>query len=163
MRKLISAYITISKKLIKETREAPRKVIETNSVDNLKSLDDNIRMENGLLKQEMNDLKIQFANLEVERDEIEIKTESLCETIDALEDKLDDTHGESRRLKDTLNEVKAEMCEKLKLKETKICDIQKASVKIKVSKDKLELKQKQSEETIASECSRNRKVESQTD
>ena len=84
-----SAYITIRKKLIKETSEAPREVIETNSVDNLKRLDEKIRMENGLLKQEINDLKVKCANLEYERDEVEVKTESLNETIDALEDKLE--------------------------------------------------------------------------
>ena len=74
-------------------------------------------MEIGLLKQEINDLKIKCANLEVDRDEVEVKTESLNETIDALEDKLEDAYGESRRLRDDLNGVKAEMCEKLKLKD----------------------------------------------
>ena len=139
-----SAYITIRKKLIEESREAPREVI----VDNRKRLDDNIRMENGLLKQEINDIKIKCANLEVERDEVEIKTESLSEAIDALEDKLEDAYGESRKLKDTINELKVEMCEKLKLKDVEKSEIQKASVKIKVSKEKLEFMQKQSEETI---------------
>ena len=40
------------------------------------------------------------------------------------------------------------MCEKLKVKDNEIIEIQKESVKLKVSKDKLELIQKQSEETI---------------
>ena len=105
-------------------------------------------MENGLLKQEINDLKVMCANLEFERDEVEVKTKSLNETIDALEDKLEVAYGESRKLREALNELKAEICEKLKVKDTEIIEIKKESVKLKVSKDKLVLIQKQSEETI---------------
>ena len=47
------------------------------NVTNEKTLDDRIRMENGLLKQEINDLKTLVANVEVEKDEIEIKNEAL--------------------------------------------------------------------------------------
>ena len=47
------------------------------NVTNEKTLDDRIRRENGLLKQEINDLKTLVANVEVEKDEIEIKNEAL--------------------------------------------------------------------------------------
>ena len=80
-------------------------------------------MENGLLKQEIYDLKIKYANLEVDRDEVEIKTESLNEKIDALEDKLEVAYGEPRNLGDALNDMKIEMLEKLKSKDNEIIDI----------------------------------------
>ena len=52
-----SAYITIREKLIKETSEKPREVVATNIADDSKQHNEKIRMENGLLKQEINDLK----------------------------------------------------------------------------------------------------------
>ena len=52
-----SAYITIREKLIKETSEKPREVVATNIADDSKKHNEKIRMENGLLKQEINDLK----------------------------------------------------------------------------------------------------------
>ena len=54
--------------------------------------------------------------MEFERDELEVKHESMNETIDTLDDKLEVAYGELRKLRDTLNALKVEMHEKLNLK-----------------------------------------------
>ena len=71
-----SAFITVRKKLIKDE---PTSVIEHLNVDQEKKLNEKIRMENGLLKQEINDFRVKCANLEIEIEEKEVKNESLDE------------------------------------------------------------------------------------
>ena len=61
----------------------------------MNGLDTKIRMENGLLKQELNEVKTMCANFEVENEEIELRNEALQKTIDSLEDKLDEAYKES--------------------------------------------------------------------
>ena len=143
-----SAYITIRKKLISDITNPPREVISDYIVDNSKSIDQKVRLENGLLKQEINDLKKTIANLEVDKDESDMKNESLNETIDALDDKLEIAYSESRKLRDNLNRMEVEIndnCEKLKQKDTVINNLQANIVKLNVSKDRLEMLQNQHE------------------
>ena len=92
-----SAFITIRKKLIKDEPTAVIEPVSAN-VDQEKRLNDKINLENGLLKQEINDLKTKCANLEIEIGEREVKNESLDEQIVTLEDKLENAFGESRKL-----------------------------------------------------------------
>ena len=146
-----SAYITVRKKLINEVINAPREVIGVNAVYNSRSIDDKIRMENGLLKQEINDLKQKIANIELERDEVDIKNESINGTIDTLEDKLEVAYSESRKLKGLLNDKKVkidDMDEKIEQSYVEISDLHAIVAKLKISKDKLEKNQNQSEEHI---------------
>ena len=146
-----SAYITIRKKLISDITNPPREVISDYIVDNSKSIDQKVRLENGLLKQEINDLKKTIANLEVDKDESDMKNESLNETIDALDDKLEIAYSESRTLRDNLNRMEVEIndnCEKLKQKDTDINNLQANIVKLNVSKDRLEMLQNQHEENV---------------
>ena len=61
----LSAYITIRKKFRKDLDETPPNV--SNNADGLnvnsdKMVNDKIRLENGLLKQKINDLKTKFDN-----------------------------------------------------------------------------------------------------
>ena len=79
----ISAQITIKKKFIKQSEDA----LNTNNivVNNVKKMDDKIRMENGILKQEINDLKTRIANIEIESEEAELKNESLKRTIASVD------------------------------------------------------------------------------
>ena len=65
----LSAFITIKKKFIKESIDAT--IVNDNedsSVNIIKKIDDKIRMENGLLRQEINDLKTIVSNIEIERE-----------------------------------------------------------------------------------------------
>ena len=81
----MSAYITVRKKFIRdideETKEDSVKVTDNRIGDKPNILDGKIRMENGLLKQEINDLKSNYANLEIENDVVELKNKELNETV----------------------------------------------------------------------------------
>ena len=114
-----STYITIRKKFIDRVFEAS---IDRDNSEATKRIDEKIRLENGLLKQDISDLKTKCANIEVVKEEIEMKNESLSEIIKCLKDKLDDAYGESRMLKDTLKNLQrkaADMNENLDMKEKK--------------------------------------------
>ena len=77
-------------------------------VTNEKHLDDRIRMENGMMKQEINYLKTIVANIEIEKDEVEFKNETLERSIVLLENKLETEYEESRKAKDEINNIKIE-------------------------------------------------------
>ena len=63
-------------------------------------------MENGMLKQEINDLKTNVANIELERDEAEIKNETLERSLVLLEERLETEYKEARKCKDDFNKIK---------------------------------------------------------
>ena len=77
-------------------------------VTNEKHLDDRIRMENGMMKQEINYLKTIVANIEIEKDEVEFKNETLERSIVLLDNKLETEYKESRKAKDEINNIKIE-------------------------------------------------------
>ena len=116
-----SAYITIRKKFINDTLPNNIGVVTTNSVDNKSGLDEKVKMENGRLKQEINDLKIIVANMEVEKDEVEVKNEKLNERLQSLEDTLENAYKESRELTNTMKGVKSD----LKLQNNKVNNLEK--------------------------------------
>ena len=75
----LSAYITIRKKFIKpQTVNIRNDKIEV--IKDVNSFDDRIRLENGLLKQEINELKTKCANWEVEYEEMEIRINTFQDT-----------------------------------------------------------------------------------
>ena len=51
------------------------------NVNSDKLVNEKIRLENGLLKQEINDLNTKCANIEVDKDEVEIKNEALARNL----------------------------------------------------------------------------------
>ena len=138
-----STYITIRKKFIDRVVEAS---IDRDNSEATKRNDEKIRLENGLLKQDISDLKTKCANIEVVKEEIEMKNESLSEIIKCLEEKLDDAYGESRMLKDTLKRKADDMNENLDMKENKIIDLEEELLKLQISYDILGAAQKESEE-----------------
>ena len=104
----LSTYITIRKKFIKQVDEI-NNVTEVNVKNNV---DDQVRMENGLLKQEINelreevkDLKTSCALFTVENEELEIKNEEFKKNIISSEDKIEEVYLECRHLKDTLEKA----------------------------------------------------------
>ena len=104
----LSAFITIKKKFIKEPEDAQHSNVgDDMNVTNEKTLDDRIRMENGILKQEINDLKTLVANFEVEKDEIEIKNEALERSLVLLKKRLEEEYEKSRKLKNIFDDIKA--------------------------------------------------------
>ena len=56
-------------------------------------------MENGLLKQEINTLKTEYANIEIKKEETDMKNETLNELIATLRQKFDVKNNESRKIK----------------------------------------------------------------
>ena len=56
-------------------------IVATNIADDSKKHNEKIRMENGLLKHEINDLKHKCPNMDFERDELEVKHDPMNETI----------------------------------------------------------------------------------
>ena len=146
----LSAYVTIRKKFIKpQTVNIRNDKIEV--IKDVNSFDDRIRLENGLLKQEINELKTKCANWEVEYEEMEIRNKTFQETIDSLEDKLELQYTESCKLKKVVDENSNEhdkMEYSLKVKEEAIDQLQKAFDKAKLVNGKLELVNKQFEEEI---------------
>ena len=104
----LSAYITIRKKFIK-----PQNVnVRNDTIQIMKDVnifDERIRMENGLLKQEINELKTKCANFEVEYEEMEMRNKTFQNTIDSLDDKLELEYRETSKLKKVVNEKSIEL------------------------------------------------------
>ena len=147
----MSAYITIRKKFINDRVEAsiviPREVI----VDKTNNLDDKIRMENGLLKQDINNLKTFIANVEVEKEEVELRNMSLNETIEALQNKLDIAFTKTRNFEECVKNItfeKDELAKKLNLNDKTIRDSTEKVEKLQKLNDKLEMKYNESEENV---------------
>ena len=72
---------------------------------------------------------------------MELKNKELNETVDALEDNLELAYAESRKLKDTLKNVKVDknqMNEKLDLNKGEISDLEESMEKLRLTNDKLE-------------------------
>ena len=104
----LSAFITIRKKFIKEPEDAKNSNVGDDiNVTNEKTLDDRIRLENGILKQEINDLKTLVANVEVEKDEIEIKNDALERSLVSLENKLEEEYEKSKKFKNLFDDIKS--------------------------------------------------------
>ena len=142
----LSAYITIRKKLIRDSIDNAKDDV---NVTNEKHLDDRIRMENGVLKQEINDLKTILANIEIEKDEVEIKNETLERSIMSLDNKLEMEYNETKKAKDEINNIKIEnekVNDDLQLKIEEIVNCKEALSKLKLANEKLENKLKESEE-----------------
>ena len=107
----LSAYITIRKKFIKN----PSEIVKDDTNDSVKhnnisveNVNIKIQMENGLLKQEINDVKTNYANLELMHDEIEMKNGELTGLIASFEEKLDVEQKASQEIKDELIRLKSE-------------------------------------------------------
>ena len=91
-------------------------------------------MENGMLKQEINDLKTIVANIELERDEVELKNETLERSLVLLEERLETEFKESRKSKDDFNKIQIQndkVNEDLQLKIEDILNRREVLVKIK--------------------------------
>ena len=129
----LSTYITLRKKLIE-------KVDETSNIcdvaDNgVKNMDEKIRLENGLLKQDINILKTTCENLEVEKEQLEMSNESYRKTIDSLQEKLDNEKKDSRKFKDTLEDKEVDnvkMCENIKEKNEELKYLNETMTKLKI-------------------------------
>ena len=74
----LSAYITIRNKLRKELDEMPQTISNDGiKVNSEKIINEKNRMENGLLKKEINELKAKCELIEIEKEELERKNETL--------------------------------------------------------------------------------------
>ena len=125
-----SVNITIRKKLIDNNVSK----VATNKDDSNKEIFKKIKMENGLLKQEVNDLKIKCANLEVDRDEVEISNDKLIKQANSFDDKLDLAYSDSRELKGLISEYE----KKIIVKDENISEIQKKIHNLERSNEKME-------------------------
>ena len=141
----LSAYITIRKKLIKPLGEK-----QDNVPNNLNiKIEEKIRIENGVMKQQINDLKTKCAIAEVEHDELKIKHETLEISIASIGERLDDEYGKSRKLNKEIDNLKMEnekMHNDAKEYTLEINSLKKALTKCKEVNSKLENSKKQSEE-----------------
>ena len=147
----LSAYITIRKKFIKNVEDEEITYSVPEKEINVKKLEDKIKMENGLLKQEINDLKTKSAIDDIEKEEIEMRNKELEKFVLSLENQIEDKYGEIRKFKEILNslEVKNERIEKdLEAKNLEIADCKEALKKLNVANAVLGDKHKDSEETI---------------
>ena len=149
----LSAYITIRKKFRKDLDEVPQTLsnddINVNNENNEKNVNGKIRMENGLLKQEINELKAKCEHIEIEKEKVEQKNETLERNLVAVENKLETEYRETRRMKDALENIRRDnnkMNEDLYEKNVDIKKCKEAVAKLNVANEKLETKQKQSEE-----------------
>ena len=141
----MSADITIRKKFIKETEDpAIMEGIKKSSDNVTVRIDEKVRMENGLLKQEINTLKTEYANIEIKKEETDMKNETLNELIATLRQKLDAKNNESRKIK----AENATLNDELKTKDEKMSHLKGTVSELKASNEKHKVVQRNSEEDI---------------
>ena len=76
------------------------------SVNNVKNIDEKVKMKNGLLKQEINELRAKLDDLGIENEVVKTKNESLKKFIHCLEEKLESEYKSSKKVKEGLHESK---------------------------------------------------------